>query len=59
MKFLKKTGSYLLVAIFAISLFSCANAKLRTHAGVDVVWGSHGPKVRPHMGVEVYNGGKH
>lgn len=58
-----KTVTRILIAIIlfgSLATFSsCAGAQLRTHAGVDVNWGSHGPKVRPHLGVEVYNGGRH
>jgi len=60
MKRFKKTALLLITLLFISSSFvGCANAKLRTHAGVEVNWGPHGPKVRPHMGVEVYNGGRH
>ncbi len=38
---------------------SCSGAQLRTHAGIDVNWGPNGPRVRPHIGVDVYNGGRH
>lgn len=58
-----KTSIKILIAIALYAtltiLNSCSSAQLRTHAGIDVNWGSNGPKVRPHIGVEVYNGGRH
>ena len=38
---------------------SCSNAVLRPRAGVDVVWGRHGPKVVPSVSVDVYGGGRY
>lgn len=40
-------------------LNSCSNLKLKTHAGVSIDWGTNGPTVRPHVDVDVYNGGRH
>lgn len=59
MKKIKKIIIPLVVIITLCSLNSCGNLKLRSHAGIDINWGSDGPKVRPHIGVEVYNGGRH
>ncbi len=48
----------LALCVIAISLHSC-NAQFRTSAGVDVNWGPNGPRVHPHLGIDVYNGGRH
>ncbi len=58
MNYLKKTFYSGLVLLFFLSLTSCANARWSTNAGVDVIWGSHGPKVRPNISVDLYNGGR-
>ena len=60
---MKKTRKILLIVVSAFLLIalaeSCSNAVVRPRAGVDVVWGSHGPKVVPSMGVSVYGGGRY
>ncbi len=58
MKKLHKIGLIAIVFIFIGSIQGCANARWGTNAGVDVVWGSHGPKIRPHINLDLYNGGK-
>ena len=45
--------------LFCSMLVSCSNAVIRPSAGINVVWGSHGPKVVPSMGVNVYGGGRY
>jgi len=47
----------LLIAL-SIGLSGCANARWGANAGVDVNWGPHGPKLHPHVGVDLYSGGK-
>lgn len=59
MKLFKKLILSAIVVAGLATLSSCSNLKLRTHAGVSIDWGSDGPKVRPHIDVDVYNGGKH
>lgn len=59
MKSIRKIIIALLITMTLSSLSSCGNLKLRTHAGIDINWGSNGPKLKPHLGVEVYNGGRH
>ena len=61
MKYLK---TYKLVLIFAIgflvseALYSCANSRWATDAGLNVTWGPNGPRVRPHVDFDVFNGGR-
>jgi hypothetical protein len=45
--------------LFCSVLVSCSNAVVRPSAGVNVVWGRHGPKVVPSIGVNVYGGGRY
>ncbi|MEM6516951.1 MAG: hypothetical protein AAF688_12265 [Bacteroidota bacterium] len=40
------------------SITSCANARWGSNVGVDVIWGPNGPKVRPNIGFDIYNGGR-
>jgi hypothetical protein len=60
---MKKPGKILALVIigflFLSLIVSCSNAVIRPRAGVDVVWGSHGPKVVPSMGIDVYGGGRY
>mgnify|MGYP001029523300 CR=1 FL=1 len=45
--------------LFMALAVSCSNAVIRPRAGIDVVWGSHGPRVVPNMGIDVYGGGRY
>lgn len=60
---MKKVKKGVMVALVGFLLFataiSCSNAVVRPRAGVDVVWGRHGPKVVPSMGIDVYGGGRY
>lgn len=55
------------IKIFSLALLagmlclptSCTNMVVRPNASLDVVWGSHGPRVIPRMGVDVYGGGRY
>ena len=58
MKNILKGIIVLLALAFIISLTSCANAHWGTNAGVDVNWGPHGPRVNPHVSLDLYSGGK-
>ena len=40
------------------TFYSCANSRWATDAGLNVTWGPNGPRVRPHIDFDVYNGGK-
>jgi len=58
---MKKTKKiiYVLVCCFIlVGLESCGNARWATNAGVNVTWGPNGPKVRPHIDFDIYNGGR-
>lgn len=60
MKKVKRISAILFLGLlFCTMLVSCSNAVIRPSAGIDVVWGSHGPKVVPSMGVNVYGGGRY
>ena len=60
MKKVKKVFIALFVGLlFCSVLISCSNAVVRPSAGVDVVWGRHGPKVVPNVGIDVYGGGRY
>lgn len=48
----------MLLVVFSLALVGCANARWGANAGVDVNWGPHGPKLHPHVGVDLYSGGK-
>ncbi|WP_417444877.1 hypothetical protein [Joostella sp.] len=50
--------AFVFICFSVLSITSCANAHISSHAGVDVVWGSHGPRVVPSVGVGVYGGGR-
>jgi len=58
MNYFKKIRNWIILSLIVFSFMSCSNARIGTHAGVNVVWGSNGPKLKPHMGVDVYNGGR-
>ena len=60
MKKIRKIVAVAIISILFVSLLiSCSDAVVRPSAGVDVVWGRHGPKVVPSMGVSVYGGGRY
>ncbi|WP_146090743.1 hypothetical protein [Aureitalea marina] len=58
MKHLKR----IFIAVFSIVILlvfnNCSNTRYGTKAGVNVTWGPHGPKVRPHIDFDIYNGGR-
>lgn len=37
---------------------SCSNMRYGTNAGVNVTWGPNGPKLRPHVDFDIFNGGR-
>ena len=51
---------FLVAVIFFSSIVfnGCSNASYGTRAGVNVTWGPNGPKVRPHIDFDVFNGGR-
>jgi predicted small secreted protein len=58
MKIYKKALIVILIIGASNVLFSCGNARWATGAGLDVDWGPNGPRVRPHMDFDIYNGGR-
>ncbi len=61
MKYLKKVKVIIFIALAVLvfeTFYSCANSRWATDAGLNVTWGPNGPRVRPHIDFDVYNGGK-
>ncbi len=56
----KKSKILLVLLTLTLSVFlaSCSNLRWNTSAGVGVNFGPHGPKLDPHVSVDLYNGGK-
>ena len=54
----RKTVLILSLIILSIVLESCSSARWGTNAGVNVTWGPNGPKVKPHVDLNIYNGGR-
>ena len=50
----------ILVIVFSalLAFSSCSNARYGTRAGVNVTWGPNGPKLRPHVDFDLFNGGR-
>ncbi len=55
---MKKIVVMLFVVISLAILAGCANMHWGANAGVNVNWGPNGPRVHPHVGVNLYSGGK-
>jgi predicted small secreted protein len=58
MKYRIKSIIVLLVIAFSLALTSCANMRWGTNAGVDVSFGPNGPRVNPHVSLDLYSGGR-
>ena len=58
MKNLKRILIFTLAILFFQFFSACSNLSYGTNAGVNVTWGPHGPKVRPHVDFDIYNGGR-
>jgi len=58
MKRFKKVLMLILVLLCMEVFYSCANTRWGTDAGVNVTWGPNGPRVRPHVDFDIYNGGR-
>ena len=58
MKLIKRLLIGTLCLMLLLALSNCANMRYGTNAGVNVTWGPHGPKVRPHVDFDIYNGGR-
>ena len=58
---MKKTKKIIFIVaccFLLIGLESCGSARWGTDAGVNVTWGPNGPRVRPHVDFDIYNGGR-
>jgi hypothetical protein len=55
---MKKIVILVIVFTALLTFNSCSNARFGTRAGVNVTWGPHGPKLRPHVDFDVFNGGR-
>ena len=61
MRLLKKYRLILFIILGVLvfeTFYSCANARWGTDAGLNVTWGPNGPRVRPHIDFDIYNGGR-
>lgn len=58
MKLTKRLFICALSLLLLLTLSNCSNMRYGTNAGVNVTWGPHGPKVRPHVDFDIYNGGR-
>ena len=58
MKIIKKCLLICLIILGSEMLSSCANARWGTDAGLSMTWGPNGPRVRPHVDVDLFNGGR-
>lgn len=58
MKFIKYTLLICILVLISSSIYSCSNARISAGMGVDVHFGPHGPRVDPHLNLNVYNGGR-
>ncbi|GEM_PF-628695 len=48
----------LLVIAASFALSACANMRWGANAGVDIRFGPNGPKLNPHVDLDLYSGGK-
>ncbi len=55
---IKRLVVVLLVAFSMAILAGCSNMRWGANAGVNVNWGPNGPTVHPHVGVDLYSGGR-
>jgi len=58
MKKTKKITLLILTLLLMEVFHGCANARWGTDAGLNVTWGPNGPRVRPHVDFDIYNGGR-
>ncbi|MCH2195018.1 hypothetical protein [Kordia sp.] len=61
-KFNLKTSKKIYIVLFILTssslFYSCSNPRWATDVGLNVTWGPNGPKVRPHVDLDLYNGGR-
>jgi predicted small secreted protein len=48
----------LMVLAFCFAWSGCANMRWGTNAGVDVRFGPNGPRLDPHVSLDLYSGGR-
>jgi len=53
-----KATLFLFVLAAGLALSACSNLRWGADAGVDVRFGPNGPKLDPHVGVDLYSGGR-
>ncbi len=58
MKYRIKSLFIILIVALSLALTSCANMRWGTSAGVNVSFGPNGPRVTPHVNVNLYSGGR-
>ncbi len=54
---IKATFVFVLLAV-SLALSACSNMRWGANAGVDVNFGPNGPRLDPHVGVDLYSGGR-
>ncbi len=54
----KKMLIFSSIFIILLNFNGCTNTRYGTRAGVNVTWGPNGPKVRPHIDINLFNGGR-
>jgi hypothetical protein len=58
---MKKTKKIILLVVILLGMdvfYSCSNARWGTDAGLSMTWGPNGPRVRPHVDFDIFNGGR-
>ncbi|WP_137091405.1 hypothetical protein [Mangrovivirga cuniculi] len=58
MKMKKKRIVYASILLLVFALSGCSNMRWGTSAGISMDFGPNGPRVRPHMDVDLYSGGR-
>ncbi|MCX2745305.1 hypothetical protein OO013_15615 [Mangrovivirga sp. M17] len=58
MRFKKKRIVFAFILLIILTLSGCSNMRWGTSAGVSMDFGPNGPRVRPHMDVDLYSGGR-
>jgi predicted small secreted protein len=58
MKYKMKSILAILILAISLALTGCANMRWGTSAGVNVNFGPNGPRVTPHVNVNLYSGGR-
>lgn len=53
-----KATVVVVLLVGSLALSACSNMRWGANAGVDVNFGPHGPRLDPHVGVDLYSGGR-